>query len=148
MIQIIRGVYGHYVTDQEGKTRVVARDKHSDPFELTPEQEARLVRVGAAEYVVDKTVEAKPADTADDLPNLQDGVEAIPEYNAGMKADELRKIAKLMGLTFAVGTTKVEMVAQMDAFLDEHMEDSEDDADMPPEEIEDAPMFDAAEAVQ
>lgn len=148
MIQIIRGVYGHYVTDQEGKTRVVARDKHSDPFELTPEQEARLVRVGVAEYVVDKTVEAKPADTADDLPNLQDGVEAIPEYNADMKADELRKIAKLMGLTFAVGTTKVEMVAQMDAFLDEHMEDSEDDADMPPEEIEDAPMFDAAEAVQ
>lgn len=148
MIQIIRGVYGHYVTDQEGKTRVVARDKHSDPFELTPEQEARLVRVGVAEYVADKTVEAKPVDTADDLPNLPDGIEAIPEYNADMKADELRKIAKLMGLTFAVGTTKVEMVAQMDAFLDEHMEDSEDDADMPPEDIEDAPVFDAAEAVQ
>ena len=44
MIQIIRGVYGHYVTDEEtGKTRVVARDKHSDPIELTEEQEARLV---------------------------------------------------------------------------------------------------------
>lgn len=145
MIRIIRGVYGHYVTDQKGNTRVVARDKNSDPFELTPEQEARLVRVGVAEYVASKAVEDKPAvDTADDLP---DGVDAIPEYNVGMKADELRKIAKLMGLTFAVGTTKAEMVAQMDAFLDEHMEDSEDDADMPPEDIEDAPTFDAAEAV-
>ena len=146
MIRIIRGVYGHYVTDQKGNTRVVARDKNSDPFELTPEQEARLVRVGVAEYVAGKAVEDKPAvDTADDLP---DGVDAIPEYNVGMKADELRKIAKLMGLTFPVGTTKAEMVAQMDAFLDEHMDESEDDADMPPEDIEDVPTFDAAEAVQ
>ena len=110
MIRIIRGVYGHYVTDQKGNTRVVAGEKNSDPFELPPEQEARLVRVGVAEYVAGKAVEDKPAvDPADDLP---DGVDAIPEYNVGMKADELRKIAKLMGLTFAVGTTKAEMVVR------------------------------------
>lgn len=141
MIQIIRGVYGHYTGGH-----VVPKDKNSGPFALTPEQEKRLVRIGVAEYV--ELVEAVKPDIAEELPDLPDGVDAIPEYNASMKADELRKIAKLMGLTFPVGTTKAEMVAQMDAFLDEHMDESEDDADMPPEDIEDVPTFDAAEAVQ
>lgn len=141
MIQIIRGVYGHYIDGH-----VVPKDKNSEPFALTPEQEKRLVRIGVAEYV--ELVEAVKPNIAEELPDLPDGVDAIPEYNASMKADELRKIAKLMGLTFPVGTTKAEMVAQMDAFLDEHMDESEDDADMPPEDIEDVPTFDAAEAVQ
>ena len=142
MIQIIRGVYGHYIDGH-----VVPKDKNSEPFALAPEQEKRLVRIGVAEYVDNPVDDAKP-DIAEELPDLPDGVDAIPEYNARMKADELRKIAKLMGLTFPVGTTKAEMVAQMDAFLDEHMDESEDDADMPPEDIEDVPTFDAAEAVQ
>lgn len=142
MIQIIRGVYGHYIGGH-----VVPRDKNSEPFALTPEQEKRLVRIGVAKYVENPVDDAKP-DIAEELLDLPDGVDAIPEYNASMKADELRKIAKLMGLTFPVGTTKAEMVAQMDAFLDEHMDESEDDADMPPEDIEDVPTFDAAEAVQ
>ena len=142
MIQIIRGVYGHYIDGH-----VVPMDKNSEPFALTPEQEKRLVRIGVAKYVDNPVDDAKP-DIAEELPDLPDGVDAIPEYNASMKADELRKIAKLMGLTFPVGTTKAEMVAQMDAFLDEHMDESEDDADMPPEDIEDVPTFDAAEAVQ
>ena len=43
MIRIIRGVYGHYTGG-----RVVPKDKHSQPFALDPEQEARLVRVGVA----------------------------------------------------------------------------------------------------
>lgn len=139
MIQIIRGVYGHYTGGH-----VVPKDKHSKPFALTPEQEKRLVRIGVAKYVDNPVDDTKP-DIADDLP---DGIESIPEYSTDMKVDELRGIAKLMGLTFPIGTTKAEMVAQMDAFLDEHMEASEDDADMPPEDIEDAPAFDAAEAVQ
>ena len=142
MIQIIRGVYGHYIDGH-----VVPRDKNSGPFALAPEQEKRLVRIGVAKYVDNPVDDAKP-DVAEELLGLPNGVDAIPEYNASMKADELRKIAKLMGLTFPVGTTKAEMVAQMDAFLDEHMDESEDDADMPPEDIEDVPTFDAAEAVQ
>lgn len=141
MIQIIRGVYGHYIGGH-----VVPRDKNSGPFDLAPDQEERLVRIGVAKYV-DLLETVKP-DITDELPDLPDGVESIPEYSTDMKVDELRGIAKLMGLTFPVGTTKAEMVAQMDAFLDEHMEESEDDADMPPEDIEDAPAFDAAEAVQ
>lgn len=142
MIQIIRGVYGHYIDGH-----VVPKDKNSEPFALAPEQEKRLVRIGVAKYVDNPVDDAKP-DITEELIDLPDGVDAITEYNASMKADELRKIAKLMGLTFPVGTTKSEMVAQMDAFLDEHMDESEDDADMPPEDIEDVPTFDAAEAVQ
>lgn len=62
MIQIIRGVYGHYITDAKtGKTRVVARDCHSDPIELTPEQEARLVSQGVARYVAEANNVAAPS---------------------------------------------------------------------------------------
>lgn len=138
MIRIIRGVYGHYVGG-----RVVAKDKTSKPFSLDPEQEARLVRVGVAAYV-----QEEPADT---LPELPEGVTTIPAYSMETKADDLRKIAKQLGMTFPVGTTKAEMVAQMDAFLEEHTEDVEnmdDDVDMPPEDTEEAPTFDAAQAVQ
>ena len=138
MIRIIHGVYGHYVGG-----RVVAKDKTSKPFSLDPEQEARLVRVGVAAYV-----QEKPADA---LPELPEGVTAIPAYSMETKADDLRKIAKQLGMTFPVGTTKAEMVAQMDAFLEEHTEDVEnmdDDVDMPPEDTEEAPTFDAAQAVQ
>lgn len=148
MIQIVCGVYGHYI-----KGCVVPKDKNSKPFELTPEQEARLVRLGVAKYVEQQADDTK-SDASNDLPILPDGVEAIPEYSVDMKADELRKIAKLMGLTFPVGTTKAEMVAQMDAFLDEHMEDDDagddDDADMPEDDgdDDDMPDFDPTEAVQ
>lgn len=137
MIKMISGTFGYW----DG-VKVVPKTNKDAPFSAGAECEARLVRLGIAEYVGGAS---KPAE---ELPELPDGVEAIPEYDVNMKADELRKIAKLMGLTFAVGTTKAEMVAQMDAFLDEHMEDAEDDVDMPPEDIDDAPAFDATEAVQ
>lgn len=138
MIRMICGVYGHYVDG-----RVVPKDKTSKPFSLDPEQEARLVRVGVAAYVEEKL--------ADELPELPEGVTAIPAYSMETKADDLRKIAKQLGMTFPVGTTKAEMVAQMDAFLEEHTEDMENldgDVDMPPEDTEEAPTFDAAQAVQ
>ena len=138
MIRIIRGVYGHYTGG-----RVVPKDKHSQPFSLDPEQEARLVRVGVAAYV-----QEEPADT---LPELPEDVTAVPAYSMETKADDLRKIAKQLGMTFPVGTTKAEMVAQMDAFLEEHTEDMEnldDDVDMPPEDTEEAPTFAAGQGEQ
>ena len=81
MIQIIRGVYGHYIDGH-----VVPKDENSEPFALTPEQEKRLVRIGVAKYVDNPVDDAKP-DVAEELPDLPDGVYAIPEYNASMKAD-------------------------------------------------------------
>ncbi len=130
MIQIIRGVYGHYVNGT-----VLAKGVDSEPFSLEPEQEKRLVEQGVAVYVSSDTAQKE-------LPELPSDVTAIPEYSVDMKPDELRAIAKQMGLTFKFGTSKADMVAAMNHFLAEHMEqDDTEDGE------EDAPTFDAAEAV-
>ena len=47
MIKIVRGVYGF--VDKNGFVRPKTED--DEPFELLPEQEERLVRLGVAEYV-------------------------------------------------------------------------------------------------
>ena len=132
MIKIIQGVYGHMIDG-----RVYPKDSTSEPFELTEDQEARLVKLGVAVYVDNKPPE---------------NVTGIPEYSVDMKADELRAIGKELGLTFKVGTTKAEMVEQMDAFL--AGQDGGEDINAPSgddEEIEDGeqpPEFDATEAVE
>lgn len=142
MIKIIKGVYGHLVNGI-----VKPKTSADEPFELTEEQEARLVNLGVAIYV-------NGGRTA-----LPEDVQEI-DWNINMKATELREIAKGMGLTFPVGTTKADMVAAMDKFVenlpDENGEDSFAEVDpigfdeQPPEDFagEDAPVFDAAEAVE
>lgn len=131
MIRIIRGVYGHYVNGT-----VQAKGVDSPPFAITPEKEERLVAQGVAVYVDDVPT------AREELPELLPDVTAISEYSIDMKPDELRAIAKQMGLTFKFGTSKADMVTAMDRFIEDHMElDDMDDADV------NAPMFDAAEAV-
>ena len=125
MIRIIQGVYGHQING-----RVYPKDSNSEPFELTEAQEERLVKLGVAVYVDGGSTK------------LPEGVTGIPEYSADMKADELRAIGKEMGLTFKAGTTKAEMVDQMDAFLGENTDGEET------EDGEELPEFDAAEAVE
>ena len=125
MIRIIQGVYGHQING-----RVYPKDSNSEPFELTEAQEERLVKLGVAVYVDGGSTK------------LPEGVTAIPEYSADMKAYELRAIGKELGLTFKAGTTKAEMVEQMDAFLDDNTDDEET------EDGEELPEFDAAEAVE
>lgn len=146
MIKIIRGVYGYW--DAE-KKRVIPKDKDSDPFILTAKKEADLVDRGIAEYV------GKPSEEdAEELANiLPDGVTAIPEYSTENSAAELRAIGKTVGITFKVGTSKAEMVEQLDAFFDEHIQDDGEeeagDDDTDEEDTDDAPpKFDPAEAVQ
>ena len=119
MIKIIKGTYGYM--DEHGIVHPKTAD--DEPFALTQEQEARLVGLGVAEYVTEPQ----------ELSELPDGVEGIPEYNIGMKADELREIAKLMGLTFKVGTTKQEMIDAMDDFLAENSEEDGVDVDTLPD---------------
>ena len=137
MIKIVKGVYGHMTENGIVKPKTSA----DAPFELTKEQEERLVKLGVAEYVG-----AMP-DISAEQPELPDGVEGIPEYDATMKADELREIAKKMGLTFKVGTTKAEMVEAMDKFLAENVVDGVD-ADDIESDGEEPPTFDPAEAVE
>ena len=144
MIKMIAGTFGLPVDGV-----VKAMDKNSKPFNAAPEQEARLVKMGLAVYV------GEP-----ELPELPDGVVGIPEYSIDSTANELREIGKLCGLTFKVGMTKAQMVEALDAHIAAHTVDGVnldaegapegDDTPEEPEEgtEEDAPTFDASEAVQ
>lgn len=133
MIKIIKGTYG--CIDKNGI--VQPKTSKDEPFTLSKEEEERLVKRGVAKYVeaAEKHVEG------DELKELLDsvpGLDVVPEYNVDMKATELREIAKGLGLTFPVGTTKAEMVAEMDAVIEENMAD--DDMELP--------EFDPTEALE
>lgn len=140
MIKIVCGVYGHYIDG-----RVVAKNSESEPFSLTPRQEAELVAKGVAAFV-DEVAEVSNVGTSapigfDELPD------EIPDYSIDSKADELRKIGKLCGMTFKVGMSKAEMVEALDGFFAEHLID-EDDAEGAEDDGMDLPDFDPAEAVE
>ena len=150
MIQIIAGVYGRKMPNGTVK----AMDKDSEPFNASPEQEERLIRLNLAVRVdpvdTDKPIgfDETPPDDDGDL-DLPDGVVGIPEYSIESSAKELLEIAKLCGLTFKVGMSKTDMVAALDAHIEGHMVDGveitgEDDAE---DDGEPAPTFDASEAV-
>lgn len=130
MIKIVKGTYGYL--DKNGIVK--PKTEKDEPFSLTKEQEKRLVDLGVAVYV-----DCEPVETVE---NTVDEVETV-EYSEKMKASELRKIAKEMGLTFPVGTTKAEMIAAMD----EHQAEVEADEDDEDDGL-DLPDFDAAEAVE
>ena len=115
-IKIVKGVYGYL----DGCT-VKPKTPKDAPFDLNDKRAAELVAEGVAVYV----------DSAPLIDEETGGVvvRAVPDYSEKMKASELREIAKeYMDLTFPVGTTKAEMVEQMDAYLDAHTVDD----DLPP----------------
>lgn len=67
-------------------------------------------------------------------------------YHIGMTAKELREIGASYGLTFKQGMSKAQMVEKMDSlFADLAPAETEQGAEP---DAEDAPTFDAAEAVQ
>ena len=133
MIRIIRGVYGYL--DKDGIVR--PKTEADAPFALTEDQEARLVRLGVAEYVgnVKDAPETAPEQDSDDT-------EEVPTDDislADLSVKELREIGKEYGISFKVGISKAEMVAAIEAA----------EAELAVEEDgESAPVFDAAEAVQ
>ena len=132
MIQIIRGVYGYL--DKDGIVRPMTES--DPPFSLLPEQEARLVRLGVAEYVGQTPATEEPVE---DEPAVEEAIEVeIPLTDYSVK--ELRELGKEYGLTFKVGATKADMVRAIEAAEAELEEVEEDD--------EDAPVFDASQAVQ
>ena len=131
------------------------------PFSLSPEEEARLVARKVAVYVNDQPTEAPQDDyipddapigfdemPPDDLDELPEGVIGIPEYSVEMKVSELREIGKLCGLAFKVGMSKQEMVDALGKHIEENMVDDEEFIDADTIDPEDAPTFDAAEAVE
>ena len=51
MIKMIAGVFGLRVKKDGQKDHVIGMGPNDGPFSTDPEQEARLVRLGLAEYV-------------------------------------------------------------------------------------------------
>lgn len=162
MIKMIAGVFGLPVKQPDGKTRVVAKGPNDGPFAADPEQEARLVGMKLAQYVEQPKVEDEQIETEDEQPEGDtdgapigfdetppadfdddaeiDEAEAVEEIVdlAMLSAKELREIGKEYGLTFKATTKKDAMI---EAITAAQAEEAEGDP------AEDAPAFDAAEAV-
>lgn len=167
MIQMKAGVYGLPVKQPNGNIRVVRMGPNDGPFSIDPERETLLVKKGHARYVEQIQDEGEQPETDheqiqdendgapigfDEMPpedfdedDLPDGVIGIPEYSVDMKASELREIGKLCGLNFKVGMSKQEMVDALDAHIEANMVDDDEFIDADPD---DAPTFDASEAVE
>lgn len=137
MIQMKNGVYG---------TRHFMKRASDGPFSLSKAEEARLVARGVAEYVdgAEPPADGEPIGFNDAPPVPEETGNDVPVYDASMSAVELRKIAADHGVTFRVGMTKKDMVAA----LDEHFGISEHVEETSGEDEEDAPSFNAADAVQ
>lgn len=138
MIKIISGTYGHLIGG-----RVRPKTAASEPFSLTPEQEKRLVERGVAIYVNEAPAEADASNSFDNTPDEEPAAEPAGKgYDIGMTAKELREIGASYGLTFKQGISKAEMVEKLDAlFADLDLAETEQGE-------EEAPTFDATEAVQ
>ncbi len=166
MIKIVRGVYGF--KDKNGIVR--PKTEADEPFELLPEQEARLVSIGVSEYVggideeqADETeqggIDEEQADETeqggideeqdpigfDETPPedfVEDEAEVMEEIIdlETLSGKELREIGKEYGLTFKANTKKADMIAAITEAQKEVAEAEDDD--------EPAPVFDATEAVQ
>ena len=142
MIEIISGVYG-------GKNGI--KRPGDKPFRLSPEEEARLVSRKVACYVPDPAAEVEeevvdtapigfdetpPDDFVDDITEDEAEVEEEPIDLATLSAKELREIGKEYGLSFKANASKVSMIEAITA--------AQAELDEP---AEDAPTFDASEAV-
>lgn len=162
MIKMIAGVFGLRVEQPNGQFRVVGMGPDSGPFSASPELEARLVAEKRAVYVTapedpdmnDSNIEPGAGDTDNDVQpdaGAPIGFDETPPENMTeddeeeseeqpldtMNAKELRDVGATYGLTFRIGMTNAEMIDAIKA------KQAELDSD-----VEDAPAFDASEAVQ
>lgn len=144
MIKIVKGVYGY--VDKHGFVR--PKDCNSEPFNTSPEQEARLVKLGVAEYV-DEPAKAEPVNEPAQVQSPQND-EAVahldPDQLKELTNAELKAMAEDMGIDTAKLKTKAQFIEAITAVdvvpgSDEGSEEMEDDGEAPP-------TFDAAEAVE
>lgn len=138
MIKIIKGTYGYM--DKNGIVK--PKTEKDGPFELTKEQEARLVRLGVAEYVNGSTnVPDHEPDQDEETGHLD------PEQLGELTNAQLKEIAEKMGIDTKKLTTKAKLIEAITAveIIPGPAEDEEED---PEDDGEQAPTFDATEAVQ
>lgn len=144
MIKIVKGVYGY--VDKHGFVR--PKDCNSEPFVTSPEQEARLVKLGVAEYV-DEPEKAEPVNEPAQVQSSKNDEETArldPEQLKELTNAELKTMAEDMGIDTAKLKTKAQLIEAITAVdvvpgPDEDSEGMEDDGEAPP-------AFDAAEAVE
>lgn len=144
MIKIVNGVYGY--VDKHGFVR--PKDCNSEPFETSPEQEARLVEAKVATYVdnpVNVPAVNEPAQ-AQSSKNDEETARLDPEQLKELTNAELKAMAEDMDIDTAKLKTKAQLIEAITAVdvvpgPDEDSEEMEDDGEAPP-------AFDAAEAVE
>lgn len=144
MIKIVKGVYGY--VDKHGFVR--PKDCNSEPFETSPEQEERLVRLDVAEYVGEPAKVPAVGESAQvQIPKNDEAVAHLdPDQLKELTNAELKKMAEEMSIDTAKLKTKAQLIEAITAVdvvpgPDEGSEEMEDDGEAPP-------TFDAAEAVE
>ena len=142
MIKIVNGVYGY--VDKHGFVR--PKDCNSEPFVTSPEQEARLVKLGVAEYV-DEPEKAEPVNEPAQVQSPEIGEEAAhldPDQLKELTNAELKAMAEDMGIDTAKLKTKAQLIAAItevpleDAIAED--DDGVDDGEAPPVLTPEAPV--------
>lgn len=135
MIEIIAGTFGYY----NGR-KVIPITKEDGPQRLDPELEARLVKQGVAKYVDEQPVAPTPAEKPGREPEAAPetgDAPADPEYDEGMKLDELKEVAAAYGVDASAMRKKADVIAAIEeakAAADEAADDGQsDDGEEPPQ---------------
>ncbi len=135
MIKIISGVYGYL--DKNGCVK--PKTEKDDPFELTKEQEARLVGLGVAEYVSAPGNEPE----TDEFGGYLD-----PEQLGELTNAQLKELAEEMGIDTKKLTTKAKLIEAITAANVAPGPAEGEDGEGTEDNGEPLPDFDPAEAVQ
>lgn len=136
MIRIIKGVYGYL--DENGMVK--PKTEKDAPFELTREQEERLVGLGVAVYVEGETSEGIPTDEPTQGVEEEELAHLDPDQLEELTNAKLKELAEDMGLETSKLRTKAQLIEAITA-ADVIPGPAEDDG-------EELPSFDAAEAVE
>lgn len=129
MIKIIQGTYGH----REG-AKIVAKTSADGPFDVTPEQEERLVGLGVAVHVEVQQAAAPedpkdPPATPPATGSGSDDVDELPGYNSEMKLDELKEIAKAYGVDASSARKKIDVIEMIEAAKSAASDQGDEDPD-------------------
>lgn len=149
MIKIVKGTYGQRIGE-----RIIPKTEADGPFETTPEQEKRLVDLGVAVYVETQSAATKAPEDPPAAPTGaeagSDDVDQLPEYNADMKLDELKEIAKAYGVDASDARKKADVIAMIEAAKADDQDDEDPDDETPEgdDDGEAPPSIDAADPVE
>lgn len=140
MIQIIAGTFGYY----NGR-KVIPITKEDGLQQFDPDLEARLVKEGVAKYVDAAPAQAEDPNTPDpaganapqDPIQPKEGTEppadGLPEYNEGIKLDELKEIAASYGVDASAMRKKADVIAAIEAAKTDQPDDDGTDDEEPPQ---------------